>query len=218
MRPNPHWPLFSLRVTTPRLELRVPDDEDIVDLIEVVDRQGIHDPDVMPFSVPWTDRPAPYRQRESCQWYWRCRAEWRPEDWKLSLAVVVDGHIVGAQDLAATWFPVLGVVSTGSWLGREHQGRGIGKEMRAAVLHLAFEGLGASEAHSGAFSDNAASLATSRALGYEDNGMSWEVRREQRAPLQHLRMTKERWLEHRREDIAVSGLEPCLDLFGIARS
>jgi hypothetical protein len=32
---------------------------------------------------------------------------------------------------------------SGSWLGREHQGRGLGKEMREATLHLGFEGLGA---------------------------------------------------------------------------
>ena len=34
-------------------------------------------------------------------------------------------------------------VGTGSWLGRPYQGRGIGKEMRGAVLALAFDGLGA---------------------------------------------------------------------------
>jgi len=42
-----------------------------------------------------------------------------------------------------------------------HQGQGIGREMREAILHLAFAGLGAQEALSGAFEDNVSSLATS---------------------------------------------------------
>ena len=67
-------------------------------------------------------------------------------------------------------FASLRSVETGSWLGRAFQGQGLGKEMRQAILHLAFEGLGAEEAHSGAFHDNAPSLATSRSVGYAENG------------------------------------------------
>ena len=40
------WPLFDLRVTTPRLSLRYVADELVA--------QGIHDPATMPFSEPWT--------------------------------------------------------------------------------------------------------------------------------------------------------------------
>lgn len=76
----------------------------------------------------------------------------------------------GFQDLFATHLPVTRAVETGSWLTRRAQGRGIGKEMRAAVLHLAFEGLGAVEAYSASFEDNPASQAVSRANGYEANG------------------------------------------------
>ena len=44
-----------------------------------------------------------------------------------------------------------------SWLGRAFQGRGLGTEMRAAVLAFAFDGLCATAADSSAFLDNAAS-------------------------------------------------------------
>ncbi len=37
-------------------------------------------------------------------------------------------------------------MTTGSWLGRAHQGRGLGKEMRQAALHIIFAGLGAQQA------------------------------------------------------------------------
>ena len=74
------------------------------------------------------------------------------------------------QGMHARGFAARRTVDTGSWLGQDYQGRGFGKEMRAAVLALAFDGLGARLAETEAFLDNAASNAVSRALGYEENG------------------------------------------------
>ena len=54
--PHPYWPLFDLRVRTPRLELRYPSDDDLVALVDLA-RMGIHPPETMPFSTPWTDVP-----------------------------------------------------------------------------------------------------------------------------------------------------------------
>ena len=85
-------------------------------------------------------------------------------------AAFVGGEPIGMQDMEAEHFRAVRSVESGSWLGRAHQGRGLGREMRESMLHLAFEGLGAEEALSGAFEDNDASLATSRAIGYEENG------------------------------------------------
>ena len=48
-------------------------------------------------------------------------------------------------DMSAHDYPVLREVSTFSWVGVRHHGRGIGTEMWAAALHLAFAGLGATE-------------------------------------------------------------------------
>ena len=70
--------------------------------------------------------------------------------------------MIGQQDIDADGFAVRRVVSTGSWLGRDHQGRGAGKEMRAAVLHLAFAELGAERAETAAFADNPASIPSPR--------------------------------------------------------
>jgi hypothetical protein len=49
-------------------------------------------------------------------------------------------------------------------------GHGIGKELRATVLSLAFDHLGAEYATSGSFVDSPASARVSLALGYEENG------------------------------------------------
>jgi RimJ/RimL family protein N-acetyltransferase len=209
---HPYWPLFDLRIRTPRLELRPPDDEVVVELARIAG-QGIHDPETMPFMIPFTDQPSPQLERSSLQYLWRTRAEWVPEKWALPLAVIADGTVVGLQDMNAEGFPTLRTVRTGSWLGRRHQGQGIGKEMRAGVLHLAFEGLGAVAAYSGAWHDNAASLGVSRALGYLDNGEVVEKRRDKPDRMINLKLPREEW--QRRDDIVIENLEPCLELFGL---
>jgi RimJ/RimL family protein N-acetyltransferase len=86
--------------------------------------------------------------------------------------------------------------------------------MRAAALHLAFEGLGATVAYSGAWEDNLASLAVSRSLGYVENGSRMLVRRGK--PTRHvdLRLDRAAWEERRRDDITIEGLDGALELFG----
>jgi RimJ/RimL family protein N-acetyltransferase len=212
---HPYWPLFDLRVRTPRIELRYPNDDDVVALTAVA-AGGIHPPDFMPFFFPWTAAPVGELERNTVQYFWRTRAIWTPAAWSMPLAVVRDGEVVGVQGTDAEKFSVTRAVTTGSWLGEPYQGQGIGKEMRAAVLHLAFAGLGAAVAYSGAFHDNAASLAVSKSLGYQTNGDKIVERMDEPARLINLKLARGRWDKVRRDDIVIEGLEPCLDLFGLA--
>ena len=211
---HPYWPLFDLRVRTPRVELRPPIDDDAVALASLA-AEGVHDPAATPFSIPWTDQPSPQLERGALQYVWRSRAEWTPEKWELPLAVCFEGQLVGVQGVGGEHFASLRSVETGSWLGRRFQGRGLGREMRAAVIHLAFAGLGAERAVSGAWHDNHPSIAVSRALGYEDNGEGVKLRRDK--PDRHLSflLTRARWEATARTDIAIEQLAPCLDLFGL---
>ncbi len=208
------WPLFGLRITTPRLALRYANDADVMALMELA-AKGIHDPATMPFSVPWTDQSPAQLRRGGAQWYWRCRAEWTVDAWNLSFATVVDGEVVGTQGIRGEMFPRLKVAHTGSWLGRDHQGQGIGTEMRAAVLHFLFDGLGADYAMSGAWQDNAASLAVSRRLGYVEEGRARTLRRDQPDWMVNLRLDRDTWRRHRRDDIVIEGLEACREMFGL---
>ncbi|WP_410600884.1 GNAT family N-acetyltransferase [Amycolatopsis sp. lyj-90] len=102
------------------------------------------------------------------------------------------------------------------WLAPGRRGRGIGAEMRAAVLQLAFAGLGAREATSDAFTDNNASNRVSRALGYEPNGTSWDTRRGEVAQIQCWRLTRDVWERARRDDIELAGVRECLPALGLA--
>lgn len=93
--PHP-WPLFDLKVRTPRLELRVPTDDDLLALLDVASA-GVHDPEVMPFGVPWTDVPSPEFERSFLGFFWNARASWTTMSWRLPLAVVRDGLPIGLQ-------------------------------------------------------------------------------------------------------------------------
>ena len=208
------WPLFDLVVRTPRLELRYPDDELAAEIAELT-AEPIHDPATMPFSIAWTDGPPEHRPRSSLQHYWLRRADFTAGNWSCMMAVLVGGEPVGVQDINAMHFVATKTFKTGSWLTQRVQGQGIGKEMRAAILHLGFEGLGAQRACTSAYHDNHSSLGVTRALGYEPNGESIELRRDQPDTQLHFMMTRAQWKARRRDDITIEGLEPCLELFGL---
>jgi RimJ/RimL family protein N-acetyltransferase len=169
----------------------------------------------MPFLKPWALEPEDAIRRNVIQSHWSRLGKWQPTDWALNLAVFHEGAPIGLQEMWATDFGVSGLVETGSWLGLPHHHRGFGTEMRAAVLHLAFAGLGAAQAASTAFADNHASLAVSARLGYRPNGThrrsaSGVLRVDQRSLL-----TREDWERNRVVEVAVSDLEPCLPMFGV---
>jgi RimJ/RimL family protein N-acetyltransferase len=206
-----HWPLFGLRVRTPRIEVRSPDDELGCRLGELATK-GIHDPAVMPFGFPWTDAPIEELPRNSLQHFWLNRAQLSPASWHLSLVVLVDGEVVGGGGLIAEQFAQRRTFETGSWITRSLQGQGLGYEFRHACLHLGFAGLGAEMATTGAWHDNAASLAVTRKLPYEPNGEDVLLRREQPDRLLKFRMPRAAWEAVRRDDITIEGLEPCLPL------
>jgi RimJ/RimL family protein N-acetyltransferase len=207
-----HWPLHGLRLRTPRLELRLPGLEEL-DALAQLSADGVHDPGWTPFLVPWTDLPPPERARSVMQFHWRTLAGWTPQDWTLQLAVFLDGEVVGTQNLSGRDFAIVSEVSTGSWLGQRYQGQGIGTEMRAAVLDLAFSGLQAESAVSGALVGNAASARVSRKLGYQPNGLIRRRVRDAWGWEQRFALDRDRWRQHRTVPVEIDGLGPCLGQF-----
>lgn len=213
--PNSYPPL-NLAVRTPRLTLAGATDELLERLVPVV-RAGVVGPGQLPFDDPMSL----YDNSPEREWRW-LRAIWSGRGrvgrdwWRLYFVAVVDGEVAGVQDVIGADFDAFAAVSTFSWLGPGFRGRGVGKEMRAAILHLAFAGLGAREATSEAFTDNGASNGVSRALGYEQNGTGWASRRGEAAELLRWKLTRDRWAKTRRDDIALSGVAECLPVLGLA--
>jgi len=208
------WPLRHLVLRTPRLELRPDDDAGLFELAEEA-RLGVHAPEFMPFSTPWTDASPEERGLATLRWHWEKRAALRPQRWSLHFLVRLDGRVVGMQGVDGVDFAVTREIETGSWLGRRHHGRGIGTEMRAAVLAFAFDHLRATQARSGAFVDNGPSLRVSEKLGYRHDGVDVYARRGERAENIRLLVTPATF---RRPGwaLSVEGVDACLPLLGSA--
>ena len=209
------YPPLNVQVHTPRLSLLGATDDLLERLVPVV-RAGVVTAPPWPFDDPMSL----YEDSPEREWRW-LRAVWagrgRVSDsfWRLYFVVVVDDEPVGMQDLIGTNFSALGTVHTFSWLSSDARGRGLGKEMRQAVLHLAFEGLGAQHAGSDAFIDNDSSNRVSQALGYQPNGVDWATRRGDAGELTRWRLTREQWSTRRRDDIDLIGVAECLPVLGI---
>jgi RimJ/RimL family protein N-acetyltransferase len=204
------WPPSGVRLSEGDLTLSVVTDDDVPGLVELV-QSGIHPPDQMPFSEPWTlDDPADL-PANMVRYFSRIRAGCGPKEFTLQFAVRLGGELVGTQGLSTKDFAVTRTGETGSWLGRRFQGRGIGTRMRRAVCAFAFDGLRAEEVTSAAFLDNPASLAVSRKVGYRENGVVRLKRREGEMALnQKLVLTPDTFV--RGPDLEMVGL-PALRAF-----
>jgi RimJ/RimL family protein N-acetyltransferase len=217
---HPIWPLFDLVLRTERLVLR-PLDPARAEALAHLGTGPIHD-GRNPFLVPWNDGEPDEVAKRSYLHHLARIGEWAPDRWNLSFATYRAAEspggadeLIGSQSAHAEGWLVRRTASTGSWLARDRQGRGYGREMRSAVLHLLFECLGAVRAETGAWADNAASLAVTRSLGYRPNGdtlrdQAGEARRELL-----FAMERAEWEAQPRPPVAVEGLEPCLPLFGV---
>jgi RimJ/RimL family protein N-acetyltransferase len=190
------WPVLGIRVRTPAMELFVPDQDTLVQVARLA-AKGIYDPqDQFLPRTPvggWEDVGSPEAERRFLRYFWAALADWRPERWNLVLAARAGDDIVGVQEVGAQHFALTGTVSTGSWVGRHHQGAGHGKAMREAVLHLAFDGLGAERADTAAWASNRASLGVSLALGYQANGTTVRAAEGRRVEQLNLTLRRSDW-------------------------
>jgi RimJ/RimL family protein N-acetyltransferase len=194
----PHF-AASLRIRTPRLELRLPTIAELRQLYRVAEA-GIHDPAVMPFEIPWTDD---LNEETFLDYHREQLASTTPAELHLNLVAFLDGQPIGTQGINSR---DNGRFVTGSWLGAAYQRQGYGTEMRSAILSFAFDAAGADVAVSGAFVDNPGSRGVSRRLGYRETGSHFVDPRGE--PLEHID------LELRREDFTplvdaeISGWSP----------
>ena len=212
--PQIPWPLRDLRITTPRLVLRYPSDDELAILAEVA-AAGIHLPGERPYLTPWTEGTPKQTAAHVVNQHRDRREGWTPDAWTLELAVVVDDQPIGMVALRAREFAGLREVTTESWLGLEYHRRGYGTEARAALLHFAFEDLGAESARTDVFQDNAGSQGVSRRLGYRFDGISRDVRDGELVISDRLRLDRGDWYGIERETVVVDGLAGALPFFGL---
>ncbi|MEU8815910.1 GNAT family N-acetyltransferase [Actinoplanes sp. NPDC048796] len=209
------WPPFGLRVVGARVELRLPDEDELGKLARLAGA-GVHRDGERPFLTPWTEGSAEERARAVLRGHWAALASWRPDDWELGFGVFRDGEPIGLVGLRARDFAVVREVKTWSWLGLAHQGRGYGTEARAGLLALAFDHLGATAALTEVFQDNHASQRVSRKLGYRPDGISVDARDGEALVSDRLRLTREGWSGQARPPVVVDGVPACRAMLGLS--
>jgi RimJ/RimL family protein N-acetyltransferase len=210
-------PLFGLRLRTPRLELWLPAEDELAQLARVA-QQGVHPRDEMPFLIPWTDDlDSPSFVEGFVGYHLQARSGWTPKDWRLELGVWRQGSLIGSQGIEAKNFARERTTTSASWLAQTYQRHGYGTEMRAAILELAFSGLGAVAAVSGALTGNVASARVSEKLGYTDAGERQHERNGEPLRERRFLIRREQWEQVEHPPVAIVSLEPCLPLFGADR-
>lgn len=207
-------PTFGLTLSTSRLVLRLPSDAEIEELARLA-ATGVHRPDERPFLTPWAEGTPEERARFVLREHWSQLSSWTPENWRLGLGIFLHtGQPLGVAILRARDFRVTREVNTASWLGLAHQSQGYGTEARTALLTLAFDHLGATDATTGVFQDNHKSQGVSRKLGYLPDGISRERRGEDVVVSDRLRLTVDRWLSNTQKvAVQVGGIEAARCMF-----
>lgn len=209
-------PLFRLRLVSPRLELRLGSEDELEELGRLAAR-GIHPAEEMPFAFAWSDRAGePGFLEEFVAYHRAALADWDPDDWMLNLLVWAEGSLAGVQSIGVAASEPGRVVTTGSWLGAAYQGEGIGTEMRATVLELAFRGLQAEAATSAWLEGNVASARVSKKLGYRETHLSTKSPRGVPVVTHELRLDRAAW--HSPVVVAIDGLAECRDLLRLGGS
>ncbi len=208
------WPQYGLTIFTPRLELRLPREEELAALAHLAGK-GVHRADERPFLTPWTDGGPEDRVRSVLQGHWSQLAGWSVAAWQLGLGVFHHGQPLGVVTLRARDFLVVREVTTSSWLGIEHQAKGYGTEARVGLLTLAFDHLDARAARTEVFQDNHASQGVSRKLGYEHDGVSVDARDDEALVSDRLRLTRQKWTQQNRHPVTVDGMTACRPMFGL---
>ncbi len=113
------WPVFGLEIRSERLRLRLPTDDELLELMALA-QDGIHPPESMPFATAWSTMPSPGFERNYLEYHWGNRATWTPESWELGLGIFTDdGEVIGMQGVHARRFAELRTVDTGDALQAE---------------------------------------------------------------------------------------------------
>jgi RimJ/RimL family protein N-acetyltransferase len=204
------WPVRGLRLRTADLDLRPLTEADLPRLCAIFPADVDLDPAATRYAALDDDAN---RRVVLAQAYWRQLGMWSPHDWALPFAVRHGGELIGTQTLEGPDWTVERVVDSSSWLVRGARGRGLGRQMRAAILELAFAHLGARAAITSAVVTNAGSLGVSRSLGYVDTHRS--VLNHSSETLQHLRLEADAWAASGHgSGVQVEGVPAALPFFG----
>ncbi|MGN6752760.1 MAG: GNAT family N-acetyltransferase [Intrasporangium sp.] len=210
-RQEPFWPLHGIRLGTPDLELHVMTEADLEEVWQALPPDLELDPGATSYEGLGGRGN---RRAVVAQGYWHAFGTWSPKGWALPFVVRREGRVIGGQWLEGPEWAADRTVDSSSWLVASSRGKGLGRQMRGAVLELAFGSLGAVAAVTSAYVENAPSLGVSRGLGYRETHTS--VLEHNGRRLQHLRMEAAEWREAGHgAPVTVQGVAAAMPFFGL---
>ncbi|MFN3447383.1 MAG: bifunctional GNAT family N-acetyltransferase/(deoxy)nucleoside triphosphate pyrophosphohydrolase [Roseococcus sp.] len=148
----------ELPIATARLLLRPLEAEDAAEVTRLVNDYSV--------AGNLARVPFPYRDGLALEWIAATRAQIARGE-AYHLAVTRTGELVGCVGLTLNRS---GAAELGYWIGRRHWGQGIAREAAAGLLDWAERHLGVTRVEASALTDNAASHAVLRRLGFVEAG------------------------------------------------
>jgi ribosomal-protein-alanine N-acetyltransferase len=152
-----------MKLETKRLILRKPNIKDIDDVYE-----GISEYDV---AKRLSGVPYPYIKKGGIDWIKRAIKSWnKKEKYHFLIELKSEKKVIGCMSLVEinNWN---GTAKTGSWINKKYWRNGYIKEAKIAVNDFAFNELKLRRLESPVFSDNEASNATQKKMGYKLEGV-----------------------------------------------
>jgi 8-oxo-dGTP diphosphatase len=148
----------ELPIATARLLLRPLEAEDAAEVTRLVNDYSV--------AGNLARVPFPYRDGLALEWIAATRAQ-IAQGAAYHLAVTRAGELVGCVGLTLNRS---GAAELGYWVGRKYWGQGIAREAAAGLIAWAERALGLTRFHASALTDNAASHAVLRRLGFAEAG------------------------------------------------
>lgn len=152
----------DLPIRTARLVLRALEPSDAGDVTRLVNDYSV--------AGNLSRVPFPYRDGLALEWIAATRAQIETGT-ACHLAITQAGVLVGCVGLTLR---KPGVAELGYWVGRKHWGQGIGREAAGALCDWAAGALGLTAFEANALTDNLASQAVLRAIGFTEAGKGTE--------------------------------------------
>jgi RimJ/RimL family protein N-acetyltransferase len=202
------FPLFQLKIKSEQLELRFPNEEELGELAALAFGNILPEEKSHFFATDWSQNTDDF-QLKFVQRYWQVYSEWSVESWKFPGVVFFKNKPIGVMEIASiNDFRKTRSVITGSWLLKEYQGQGFGRQARAIALSFVFNELQGEICRSAAHKDNRPSNGVSSSLGYQLDGTESVHGVDD---MVRYKLTKENWLDDL--SVQVEGFEICKQMF-----
>jgi RimJ/RimL family protein N-acetyltransferase len=151
-----------MQIETNRLILRKPKLSDSKDIVE-----GISHPQVIKMLE---GAPVPYKEKDAIEYIKKSGKKFGRESYSFSIELKDEKKVIGNINLGSI-NSYKKVATTGSWVNKKYQKRGIMTEAKIAVNDFAFNRLGLIRLDSSVKKENKASNATQLKMGYELEGI-----------------------------------------------